>query len=120
MSTLLALDMTPRSYTGPCPTSRKQEGVTVIPWPWMAKEHLAPMDVRGLDDAWLANLARYRGCVAANTIPGHPDHEPSVNRLREVFDEMIRRQYLRPIIEPWSVAGRVRPPEAEEGKPQHV
>lgn len=65
------------------------------PWPWVETEDLAPLDVGSLTDPQLRNLARYRGFVAANTIHGHPDHADSVNRLREVFNEMIRRQYGR-------------------------
>ena len=60
-------------------------------WPWMAGEVLQPLDVRGLDDAELANLTRYRGVLAANTHPKTREHAEALTDLREAFDELIRR-----------------------------
>lgn len=62
------------------------------PWPWVEDEQLADLDVAALTDAELLNAAKYRGMLAANTVPGHPDHARAVAALAEVFDEMERRQ----------------------------
>lgn len=63
------------------------------PWPWVETETLAGIDLKALDDVELSNIARYRGEVARNTVPGHSDHEDAVDRLRAAYSEMIRRQH---------------------------
>ena len=66
-----------------------------FPWPWVEGEQRGPLDVRGLDDAQLGNLARYRGTLAANTNPQRREHAQALKGLREAFDELIRRQFQR-------------------------
>ena len=67
--------------------------------PWADRftddEIRADLAVSGLSDAELAILALYRGTLAANTVPGHPDHGRAVERLRAVYAEMSRRQRER-------------------------
>lgn len=65
-----------------------------LPWPWVTEgEELASLDVHGLDDAQLGNLARYRGFLAANTSPGKREHAEALRDLRDAFDELIRRGF---------------------------
>ena len=65
------------------------------PWPWVVSEERTPLDVRTLTDTQLSILARYRGFVAANTSPGKPEFRYALTGLREVFDELIKRQTKR-------------------------
>ena len=65
---------------------------TSVPWRWEEPEKQAQLDVGGLTDRELSNLARYRAVVAVNTWPGHPDHGRAVDRLSAAYGEIERRQ----------------------------
>lgn len=63
-----------------------------LPWQW---EETAPefnLAVDDLTDDELSNLAKYRATLAANTRAGHPDHDRTTRRLREVYEEIARRE----------------------------
>lgn len=64
-----------------------------FPWPWIAGEQRAPLNLRTLNDGELGNLARYRGALAVNTNPRKREHTEALEGLRAAFDELIRRGF---------------------------
>lgn len=65
---------------------------TSVPWHWKESEARGQLDVKGLTDGELSNLARYRAAVAVSTVPGHPDHERATERVSAAYGEIERRQ----------------------------
>jgi hypothetical protein len=61
---------------------------------WVESETRAELDVRGLTDSELSNLARYRAVVAVNTVAGHSDHQRATERLSAAYGEIERRQQI--------------------------